>query len=73
LGLAEPPKKYYTYQILPVDDAEPNYSNLSRKEIALVRHYTGPRRMTHNGRQTIHEPVPVSADVEHDGGRGAED
>lgn len=64
LGLPEVPR-YFTYYVETVEEDEPDFSGMSRREIRLVRRYLhrNLRQVTHYGRKVLHpewkeEPFP---------------
>lgn len=53
-GLADTPR-YFTYNIEPLGNREPDFSGMSRREIRLVQHYLkrSHSTMVHHGKQVL--------------------
>jgi len=59
------PSRYFTYRIEPVEEAEPDFSGMSRDEVGLVRRYL--RRsadVPHHGKTVLHTTDPERSPAE---------
>lgn len=52
-GTTSPPHRPYTYLVTPAENRDPDYSGMSRREIARLKHYLGPRDVIHHGKKPI--------------------